>query len=339
MARKNLFGITPPETETSASVEPRTDRPLAGLNLTPKASGPVGAISQSLEHMNARAQRVDDMEKQLSQGLAIVELSPDLIDGSFITDRLGLDAVKLAELTEQIRGQGQQVPILVRPHPSQSGRYQVAYGHRRLAAVKALGTTVRAVIRELTNDQLVISQGQENNARTDLTYIEKCLFAWKLEIAEFSRETIMAALNVDKTVLSRMISLVLRLPEGMGEAIGAAPSIGRQRWNELADMLVEPSKSNKAKKLIKEPSFEALSSDDRFVRIYEGLKASVAKKAPKARTVKVGLVSVQISETDNKLSLAFDKRHEPGFASYVEAQLNRLLDEYKGSKTETNSGD
>ncbi len=339
MARKNLFGLTPPSAETPAAPAAQTDRPLAGLKIPQKASGPVGAISQSLEAMSARAQRADAIEKKLSAGQVIVELSTDLVDGSFINDRMGLDAEKLAELKEQIQEHGQQVPILVRPHPHAADRYQVAYGHRRLAAAKELGIPVRAVIRDLSNDQLVISQGQENNARTDLSYIEKCHFAWNLETNEFSRETIMAALNVDKAALSRMIGLVLRLPEGLIEAVGATPSTGRLRWNELADMLKETAKANKARKLFKEEGFQALNSDDRFTLLYNSLKANKAKPDNKPRQVKLGHLSVNIIETDKKVSFGFDKSTEPGFASYVEGQLERLLNEFKTMNTETDSGD
>ena len=339
MARKNLFGLTPPAPETPATTASPNDRPLAGMKIPPKASGPVGAISQSLEAMSARAQRADEIEKKLSAGQVIVELSADLIDGSFINDRMGMDAEKLAELKVQIQEHGQQVPILVRPHPMNPDRYQVAYGHRRLAVAKELGIPVRAVIRDLSNDQLVISQGQENNARTDLSYIEKCHFAWNLETNDFSRETIIAALNVDKAALSRMISLVLRLPEGLIDAVGAAPSTGRKRWNELADMLHNPAQHAKAKKIIKEVGFADLHSDDRFTRLYEGLKKPVNNSGSKVRAFRTGNVTVQISETDKKLSLAFDKRSEPGFASYVEAQLERLLSEYNSSRTETDSGE
>ncbi|MGO8658348.1 ParB/RepB/Spo0J family partition protein, partial [Rhizobium ruizarguesonis] len=82
---------------------------------------------------------------------------------------------------------------LVRPHPETKGRYQVAYGHRRLAAAREIGIRVRAVVRDLTDGQLVVSQGQENSARTNLSYIERALFASRLEERSFGRDVIMAA--------------------------------------------------------------------------------------------------------------------------------------------------
>ena len=93
------------------------------------------------------------------------------------------------------------------------------------------------MIRELSDDQLVVSQGQENNTRTNLSYIERALFAVRLEDRRFSRETIMAALGIDKAALSKMISVVRQIPIELIEAIGAAPEVGSRRWMEFADML------------------------------------------------------------------------------------------------------
>ena len=47
----------------------------------------------------------------------------------------------------------------------------------------------------------------------------------------------MAALSVDKANLSRMISISSRIPPDVIETIGAAPGYGRQRWQELTDLL------------------------------------------------------------------------------------------------------
>ncbi|TIP10524.1 MAG: plasmid partitioning protein RepB [Mesorhizobium sp.] len=175
----------------------------------------------------------------------MIEIDPALVDSTFVCDRIGIDVLKLAQLREQIKDHGQQVPILVRPHPDARGRYQVAYGHRRLAAVKVLGINVRAVVRELSDDQLVVSQGQENNARTNLSYIERASFAVRLEDRSFSRETIMAALGIDKAALSKMVSgpaaagvigIVHRHPVAIDEVGRKDDQVGTagvtQRWKQ-----------------------------------------------------------------------------------------------------------
>jgi ParB/RepB/Spo0J family partition protein len=47
-------------------------------------------------------------------------------------------------LVASIRDQGQRTPILLRPHPDDLGRYQIAFGHRRYRALQTLGRPVKA---------------------------------------------------------------------------------------------------------------------------------------------------------------------------------------------------
>jgi len=63
----------------------------------------------------------------------------------------GADAGFVAAIKEQ----GQLVPILLRKHPDKDGRYQPAYGRRRIGAGKHLGIKVRAIVKDLSDEQLV----------------------------------------------------------------------------------------------------------------------------------------------------------------------------------------
>ncbi|WP_160011045.1 plasmid partitioning protein RepB [Rhizobium sp. 18055] len=330
MARKNLFGDAETETPSGAPSDggPSDDiRPLANLERPLRRSGAVGAFSQSLGGISEKAQRAAELEKKLAHGQTIVELDPLLIDSSFVPDRLTVDLGGLSSLIAQIREHGQQVPILVRPHPQTDGRYQAAYGHRRLAAVKQIGGTIKAVIRQLTDEQLVVSQGQENNERTDLSYIEKTFFALRLERKGFSRDIIMASLGVDKAALSRMIALAAGLSDELIEAIGPAPSYGRTRWAELADLVAESAKMQEARALVRSDDFAAKTSDERFERVLEGVRATKSKT--RTQQWKAGdAKAVKITETDARLNLNFNKIAVPGFGAFVETRLDRLYDEF-----------
>lgn len=340
MARKNVFDLAPEPTEiTPAPAQPKLGRPLLGLERSIRPASPVGAISQSLENINSRAQRADEIEKQLAAGQVIIELDPVLVDGSFVVDRLSIEADVNASLSAQIKEHGQQVPILVRPHPEREGRYQVAYGHRRLAAAKELGRRVRAVVRDLTDEQLVVSQGQENNSRTDLSFIERSFFGARLEDRGFLREIIMASLGVDKAALSRMIALIRRLPPELIEAIGSAPSFGRLRWAELADLLEEGGKRSKALKFIQEQDFLAEKSDDRFQAVYNLLKQAAAKTertatSPQSWVPSDKSVSVVARYRPKGVSLDITKTEAKPFADWITGNLDSLYEAYRQSKQE-----
>lgn len=264
----------PPRVDATGA-ESAAATPAAGGSLgSPVASGALRAMGLSLERLSADAEKARNLEAMIAAGDRVLELDPAQIDGSFVRDRLsGADSAaqdaSLDGLMRSIAEQGQQVPILVRPL-GDTGRYQVAYGHRRLLAVSRLGRKVRAIVRQLTDAELVIAQARENLERRDLSYIEKAMFARRLE-EQFDRATIMAALGVDKADLSRLLSLAHALPEAVVQSIGAAPRAGRPRWSRLATALEHRDAVSRFNALAREPAFIAAPSDRRFTLALERL--------------------------------------------------------------------
>jgi ParB family chromosome partitioning protein len=77
------------------------------------------------------------------------------------------------ELASEIARDGILQPILVRPHPSEEGAFQIVAGHRRVAAARKLClATVPAVVRELKDDDKQAAQLIENIHREDLSAID-----------------------------------------------------------------------------------------------------------------------------------------------------------------------
>lgn len=329
MARKNLIGVSESLAEAGQEDRPLAGRPVVGVNSGQRPPTPIGGITRSLSNITQKVERAQELERQLAEGQTVIELDPDLVDVSFVVDRLGVAAEIEQALLQQIRDHGQQVPILVRPHPEGSGRYQVAYGHRRLAATRALGSKVRAVVRDLSDEQLVISQGQENNARTDLSFIERSLFATRLEDREFSRDVIMSSLGLDKAALSKMIAIVRRLPVPIIEIIGAAPSIGRRRWTELADLIEEDGKHAEATAFVTRPEFLAGSSDQRFEALHSFLRTAKARNQAIPWVAPDDTHPVRIRETSSETTLSFNRKAAPGFADFVRQRLKSLYLEYQ----------
>lgn len=220
MARKNVFdGITPPRAEDAAP-----QRPTPRMPEVFQSAGPVAAIRNDLRTLGSRS---------------VQEIDPELIEDTGLKDRLGPLDEDLADLRDSIAKHGQQVPILLRPHPRLSGRYQVVYGRRRLAAIRALGTPVKALVRTLSDQEAVLAQGQENNLRKDPSFIEKALFAGDLEEAGYDARVVQDALNVNRSHTSHMRKVREAFPREVIERIGAAPSIGWKRWYELAARVLE----------------------------------------------------------------------------------------------------
>ncbi|ANY85176.1 plasmid partitioning protein RepB (plasmid) [Microvirga ossetica] len=300
---------------------------------------PVGAMGAALENMKGQSEaEISALKAQIESGQTIVEIETDKIDRSFVSDRMDESDDALTSLKEQIKSQGQIVPILVRPHPGIAGRYQIAFGHRRVAAAAALGIKVRAVVKDLSDEDLVIAQGQENNERLDLSYIERARFAATLEERKFTRATIMAALSVRKGDLSSLISIASKIPVDIIDAIGRAPGIGRPRWLDFLELILGANSVDRAREIIKKPDFVKLESDERFLTLF-------AKLSKKERAAPQNLASessfwkapdgrrlARVNDTETKYTLQIDKSIEPEFGSFVFSMLDELYAAYKANK-------
>lgn len=285
-------------------------------------AGPVRTMGLTLDRMDHEA-RV--LKEALKSGEVIVELDPLLIDESFVQDRLDVDLTMDDELVRSIDENGQTIPILVRLHPEIEGRFQVAYGHRRLQALRLLQRNVKAVVKPLTDDELVIAQGVENAARKDLSYIERAMFASRLEERGFERPIIMQALNTDKTELSKLLSVARAIPSKLVISIGTAPDTGRRKWLELAQYSSEQGAVVAAMRATEHQGFAALTSDERFASVFKAMSGSKSVKAEVATWKPVdGRVSGKIKDTGISYSLILKAPEADGFGSYLTNRLDEL---------------
>jgi ParB family transcriptional regulator, chromosome partitioning protein len=293
-------------------------------------SGAIGAMGTSLQELTQGARAAARLQEQLLAGDHVVSLDAGLIDPSPIADRLPAELDPgFDQLVVSIKQHGQQVPILVRPHPSAPGRYQIAYGRRRLRALVALGKPVKAIIRELTDDEVVVAQGRENLDRADLSFIEKALFAKRLEDAGYDRSVIMAALSTDKSDLSRYIAIARRVPEELARQIGPASKAGRSRWSALVDALDKPRAAAKIEAAIASDAFSAADSDARFGLVLKALAQAPERTAKReAWSTPQGQRAAQIERRGTQTAITFDEKRVPDFASFVAGRLNALYAEF-----------
>jgi ParB family transcriptional regulator, chromosome partitioning protein len=298
------------------------DRPLR----SPAPSGPLKAMGLSLKNLADDADDARALRAQLASGTQIVELDPNLIDPSFVRDRLETGGEEFEIFKTSLLENGQQVPILVRPR-EHGARYQAAYGHRRLAALRALGRPVKAIVRELTDEELIVAQGKENNDRRDLSFIERALFAARLEDHGFSRSALVAALSLQKGNLSTMISIARSIPEELIVAIGAAPKIGRPRWERLVELLKDARQN--WRDLVSKPDFAAADSEVRFEEVMKVLSPEKRRETSRVIKAQDGNDLARVQQGKDQLRLTIDIRQAPDFGTYLVDRLPEIYATYR----------
>ncbi len=342
MARKNvLSNLMAPANDKLTPVNPATDEQRQ--HVTYNGIGALGAVTRSIDALAAKADAAKEIEAKLTAGEVVIELEPDQIEDSFVSDRLAHSDQQFQELVDAMRVRGQDSPILVRPHPTKDGIYQIAFGHRRAKAARLLGRPVRAVVKALTDRDHVIAQGQENSARADLSFLERATFAGELEGRGFDRETIMSALSVDKTTVSKMLSVVNRIPKAVRTGIGPALAIGRDRWHELATRFDEPSNEDRAVEFLGRERIKIRSPEERFNLVSGHLAKSdvpahAAKPAPAAWERKDGSVRASIKAQGRQYTISLKAAEAAAFGAYITQNLDRLYEAYRAEKKQK-SGD
>ncbi|MDF0695903.1 plasmid partitioning protein RepB [Rhizobium sp. MC63] len=323
MARKNPF--------MNVMNNAGLDESRAVLDYTIK--GASKSILSSIDEIAARADR-------LLEGETVVELEPDLVDPSFVRDRIEDDEQEFAELRSAIRDRGQDSPILVRPHPKASGRYMVVFGHRRLRAAMELGRKVRAVVKELQDSDHLVAQGQENSARANLSFFEKAMFASEIARLHVDGDNaiILSALSLDRATLSKMLA-VASMPGEVLDAVGAAKGIGRDRWYELKALLERPTNLEKALAFLKSEEFGEKKGDDRFNALLAHVKTSGRVASPKrvraAKWVSEDKsVAVDLKSDGRTYTLALKAKDAVGFGDFLAENLSDLYQTYRSRKVQ-----
>lgn len=296
-----------------------------------RSSGAIRAMSLSLDQMSNEAAAARDLRKAIESGESRIDIDPALIDASPVLDRIPTENdPQYDELKAAIADGGQQVPILVRPHPIEAGRYQVAYGRRRLRAAHELGRTVSAFVRPMTDKELIIAQAQENGPRADLSFIERALFASNLIEHSFDKDTICAALSVGKPELSRLLNVASSITPALIAAIGPAPKIGRPRWQLLAEKCADAKVVKRINAASASDAFRRADTNARFNLVLAATveKLSVRQSGKVAISTAAGQRVAWLEETKKGVRLSAEA---PDFSAFLQKRLPDLLREFESA--------
>jgi ParB family chromosome partitioning protein len=332
---KSLFANVNPED----LAKPATPSP-SDLDKRRVGSSAVKSMDRAFVSIEEENKRLHD---QLMSSESIIEIDPDRVVPSFVSDRLDVEGDRSFQaFVEGIRDAGQKLPILVRPLPGKPGHYQAAYGHRRLRACQILKRPVKAIVRELSDEELVVSQGIENSERLNLSFIEQALFALALKERGYSRETISDALGRKEgqrlAYISILTNTAAMVPAELIRQIGPASSIGRPKWEKLGSLIVGGKLSAEQRKavdgVVRSSAWEELDSDQRFILVFDTLDRSV-KREPDVTEVAVAGGNVIVAKRSGTTTqIAIPDNRIPGLSAWLLLRLPELVEEFQSTRRE-----
>jgi ParB family transcriptional regulator, chromosome partitioning protein len=331
MARKNIF-----ENIMREDAEDSSHSNATGFT----KFGAAKSISSSIDELARQASKI-------VEGQTVLDIDPNLIDGSFVSDRMDEKDEAFQDLLAAVKERGQDTPVLVRPHPASQGRYQIVFGHRRVKVAQQLGRQVRAVVKQLEDIDHIIAQGQENSARANLSFIERVMFAQRLSDLGYTREIIMSALTVDYQTLSKMLTIPRAIPEAILDTIGPARKIGRDRWLELRKLMENPTSLEGARSFVASQNYLTTDSDDRFELLFnflnggrkKSVKKAVAPRVSKAWAPSDKSVTVTAKANGKAFDLALRNKDAVHFGGWISENLDELYRAFRESENVRKIGD
>ena len=282
----------------------------------------------------------DALEGRRLRG-GVFEIDPGHIEtAGRLDDRL---QIEIEGLKASIFKNGQRVPILVRP--LESDRYSLIYGRRRLEACRELGIKVRAIVTEMEGDQALRDQLLENQERRDLSFIERALVAAALldgdHLGESERTNkgVAEVLNLTEAGVSQLLSVVRTVGEDLVLAIGAAPGIGRPRWEELKKCIgaADVDHERLAALANETKSIHSGGIDEKSDRAFLAVLSAAGKTEHSTSSVRsrsqpemvipgVGAATVTTGRRGKQLKLEL-KSEDTEFVSWLEGNAPQLLTE------------
>jgi ParB family chromosome partitioning protein len=206
------------------------------------------------------------------------EVSIDLIDPSNLQPRSVFDEAKLDELARSIVANGVVQPLLLRRKGS---RFELIAGERRWRAAQRAGLTkVPAVLKDVSDDQLLEIALIENIQREDLNPIEEARAYKKLiETLGLTQDTVAERVGRDRSYVTNYLRL-LRLPEDLQELLQSGRlSTGHART--LLGLEQVDLQRRLARKIIEQDL--SVRATERLVRQHAEPGRARAKSVPQAQ--------------------------------------------------------
>lgn len=228
--------------------------------------------------------------------------------------RKDFDEEAMLQLADSIREHGVLQPILVRP--IDTDRFQIVAGERRWRASRMAGLTeIPAVVREMTEDEMMQLAMIENLQREDLNAIEEAL-GYKLLIDRYdmTQDEVSKRVGKSRPAIANSLRL-LNLPEktaklvrngdlSAGHARALLAAEDEKTIDELAERIVKTGMSVREVERAVKPKKETPKTTEKTIQLEKD--ALFCKEVEVALTTELGRrVSVKPSDNGGTITIEF----------------------------------
>jgi ParB/RepB/Spo0J family partition protein len=222
--------------------------------------------------------------------------------------RTDLGKTDLSELMTDIRENGLIHPIGI--YKTIKDEYIIAYGHRRLAALKKLGRRslvvgdeVKILPKELTSEEFLILNLSENLHRVDNSPLELAKGCSELKQLGLNLSEIAARLSLPKSRIETALRLLVKVPESYKKEVGYLGT--KARNGKIPATVANKIASLRVKQDDIDSLFEKAKKEELTVKEIDlfGKILSAGGSFKQAEDAKEKYVTIQVDLVCNKVEL------------------------------------
>ena len=264
-----------------------------------------------LYDLNQRAEKVGISDDDVLREIRIEKIVPNKYQ-----PRREFTEDKIKELAESIKQNGLLQSITVRDMGN--GFYELIAGERRLRALKYLEyPTTKAIVKELTNEQMATLALIENIQREELTPIEEA-YAYQelLSINNLTQDELAKSLGKTQATVANKLRL-LKLCSKVVDAINSKRITER---HGRAMVKLEPSAQEKILNQILTQSLNVSQTEERietYLRIKNETKNNDSTQPNYDAQKILARLTKDIAKLEEKYGVSLNKEEEEGMESIV----------------------
>ena len=193
------------------------------------------------------------------------------------------DNDEMREFAENIKANGVVMPVIVRP--LKEGTYEMISGHRRKRACQLAGIKeIKAIVRELTDEQAIIQMVDSNKQREKILPSEKA-FAYKMKLEAIKKQGKRNDLITSSPVATKLNGTITA--EIVGEEFGEGKD-NVYRYIRLTELIPEILQLVDEEKMKLRPAVEiSYLKKEKKEYLYETIKyTDVFPSHPQARQMR-----------------------------------------------------
>jgi ParB family chromosome partitioning protein len=158
---------------------------------------------------------VNEEQQRLIHEKQPEQIAIELLQNNPYQPRQVLEETSLQQLAETISSQGFQGVLIARPHPQQSGLYQITAGHRRREAAKKAGLqTLPIIVHSWSDQDMAALAATENIQREDLSPLEEGkLFLLMIDELKLTQVEVANAIKKDRGYVRNRLRLATAPPD------------------------------------------------------------------------------------------------------------------------------